>query len=158
MTITRFDQPVVWATSTHKGTFLTEMDTEHLMNILAMFIRHPLRTQQMMVYDLQEVANSPYSPQRHHSPPVEYPVPGWRNYVPNSQDHSFIYHAVYSVTSQDLEETRLFAMSSPLGEAIQEQLRSRGINTVAFIENVYQQEQLTIGEETANYLRERRAN
>lgn len=103
---TRFDNTTHWCTR-NAITPITEMETDHLINTVRMFIDKPERTMSMLVQDIDE-------------------GPDIFDYTRSAQEakRESLYNAT-SMTRQNLVE---FALGSPLGRAMVAELRARGVN------------------------------
>ncbi len=116
---TRFDCKTEWVTSDGLAIRLSDMETTHLMNIIGMFIKKPFITASMIIRDIerQEVCTASKA---------------WK---PNAKkDADVKKESIYNVTSMTEESLVDYALNSPLGLAILEELRKRGVNTKNIVE------------------------
>lgn len=107
---TRFDNTAFWFTSNGNATKITEMNTDHLMNVLRMFIKKPSCIVDMIVVDIEREDNEIWSPKK-------------------SAVKTASITTVTSMTESELIE---YALESPLGKSIWNELTDRGVN----VENV----------------------
>ena len=121
---TRFDEDKVWITA-NMVIPIAEMETRHLINTLRMFIIKPLRTMDMITYDIE------------HSH-------GECEWTPDSNNSAdIIKKSISNVTSMGFAELAMYAINSDLGKAMQAELKDRGVNidniiTLAFSEKEWE--------------------
>lgn len=103
---TRFNSTEVWRTNT-KTVEIRHMESDYIINVLAMFINKPENTLSMLISDIE-----------HYS---EYGT-----FSPFSQDE--ISESLFNASSMSRESLIKFAMTSPVAETMKSELRRRGIN------------------------------
>lgn len=114
---TRFDMTESWVISDGTELLLSEMSTRHMLNILSIFAHRPDRTLSMLVSDIEEGT---------FSDAVWRPV--------REKDRAEFIRNVTSLSANTLIH---FALVSPLGRAIRDELEERGVavdNALAVLE------------------------
>lgn len=106
---TRFDDNKIWLT-TNNAFSIVDMETDHLINTLKMFATKPSRVMSMLVYDIE------------HNPTT---ITAWS---PLGDDNEIIEKSIYNATSMSADELTAYALNSPLGIAMTDELRRRGVN------------------------------
>ena len=107
---TRFDDTRVWRAHNDELR-ICEMETDHLINTLNMFIRRPERTLAMLVRDIE-----------HFKP---HTTSAWTR---DNDGDSIIKESLRNVTSMTYTELMTYALNSPLGKAMIGELEDRGVN------------------------------
>lgn len=116
---TRFDSKVDWITGEGMTVKISDLETSHLMNIVRMFIKKPFVVTAMLVHDIED---------QHVCDTSEV----WSPKVSKSCDVKK--ESIFNITSMSEEEVIEYALASPLGKSIIEELSKRGVNTKNFIE------------------------
>lgn len=114
--ITRFDNSNSWKAADGRILQIRDMETSHIMNTLRLFIRKPYLIMSMIVKDIDETADQ--QPQC---------IGPWSKYncIHELDIKKESMNAVTSLTHDDMTS---YALESPLGRAMQDELRSRGVN------------------------------
>lgn len=115
---TRFDDTRVWRAHNDELR-ICEMETDHLINTLNMFIRRPERTLAMLVRDIE-----------HFKP---HATSAWTK---DNDGDSIIKKSLHNVTSMTYTELMTYALNSPLGKAMIGELGDRGVNIENLITEV----------------------
>ena len=107
---TRFDT-MYWTTARGDVLSVKEMGTEHLMNTLNIFSRRPTAVISMLIRDIEASAAA-------------------CSCVPWTKENQqgVVTQSIHSVTSMTAEEACMYALNSCLGQAMQTELTSRGVN------------------------------
>lgn len=115
---TRFDDTRVWRAHNDELR-ICEMETDHLINTLNMFVRRPERTLAMLVRDIE-----------HFKP---HTTSAWTR---DNDGDSIIKESLRNVTSMTYMELMTYALNSPLGKAMIGELEDRGVNMENLITEV----------------------
>lgn len=115
---TRFDDTRVWRAHNDELR-ICEMETDHLINTLNMFVRRPERTLAMLVRDIE-----------HFKP---HTTSAWTR---DNDGDSIIKESLRNVTSMTYTELMTYALNSPLGKAMIGELEDRGVNMENLITEV----------------------
>lgn len=104
---TRFDYDDGWVTARGDRLTLEEMTTDHLLNLYGMLIRRPDRTMSILIADVEsgDFSENVWVPRR-------------------ESDTEQSIHNITSVSADDLVE---YALNSPLGVGVREELIKRGV-------------------------------
>jgi len=121
---TRFDNNF-WITARGEVISVNELETDHAMNILRMFVTKPTRTMAMILTDIENSAC--YGGV-------------WAVNASNARAQS-----IRNVTSLSTAELKEYALNSNLGRALASELERRGVNIVNIL-NLYAAEASTIKE------------
>lgn len=113
--ITRFDS-LVWISARGEALSINEMETDHLMNTLKMFVQKPTVVVSMLIRDIES------TPQRNCCTP--WTKEGTAYAIPQS---------IHNVTSMTSEELRTYAVNSRLGCAMKAELVKRGVNVDSYL-------------------------
>ena len=108
---TRFDDTRIWRTHNDELR-ICEMETDHLINTLNMFVRRPERTMSMLVRDIEC-----FKPRA---------TTAWTR---DNDGDSIIKESLRNVTSMTYMELITYALNSPLSKAMISELEDRGVNT-----------------------------
>lgn len=112
---TRFDDSRRWRGSGSTVTDITDMDTAHIVNTLAMFKKRPDRVLAILLDDLEPWRN------RRSCSALATSLYGMPMPVMYSQ-------LIRDVTSMSPEDLTIFALESPCGAAMYAELEKRGVN------------------------------
>ncbi len=117
---TRFDETTIWVTGMGCVTEIANMETDHLMNTVRMFVLKPNRTVGMIVSDIERSAvclasNAPWTPDTVRVRDVKK-------------------ESISNITSMDTKELVEYALNSPLGKAMLMELSGRGVNISNFLD------------------------
>ena len=115
---TRFDDTRVWRAHNDELR-ICEMETDHLINTLNMFVRRPERTLAMLVRDIE-----------HFKP---HTTSAWTR---DNDGDSIIKESLRNVTSMTYMELMTYALNAPLGKAMIGELEDRGVNMENLITEV----------------------
>ena len=104
---TRFDYDDGWITARGDRLTLEEMTTDHLLNLYGMLIRRPDRTMSILIADVEsgDFSENVWVPRR-------------------ESDTEQSIHNITSMSADDLVE---YALNSPLGVGVREELIKRGV-------------------------------
>lgn len=107
---TRFDNTTHWMTATGGVLALEDMETAHLLNVYAMFVRRPERTMAMLIADIES---------------CEFSDMVW---APTPKSEADLAASIQNVTKMNAEELVDYATGSPLGKAVKAELERRGVD------------------------------
>ena len=108
--ITRFDTDF-WVTAQGEKLTVQEMETDHLLNTLKMFIKKPTRVINMLVNDIETCGACACA------------TPWVKDSTPN-----LVGQSIHNITSMTVEEVINYALNSKLGQAMRNELLSRRVN------------------------------
>lgn len=114
---TRFDNKC-WITGCGEVLQIKDMETEHILNCLKMFIQKPDRTIAMLVRDIENQHDvCPFQP--------------W-----GSDLNDVVNKSINNVTSMTKSELINYALNSILGMTMKEELKNRGVNVTNYMDVV----------------------
>lgn len=114
---TRFDEKL-WITGCGEVLQLKDMETEHILNCLKMFIQKPDRTIAMLIRDIE-------------NHPDVCPFQPW-----GSDLTDVVNKSINNITSMTRPELITYALNSTLGKAMIDELNNRGVNVKNYIDVV----------------------
>jgi len=106
---TRFNT-TFWTTARGEIFTVKEMETDHLLNTLKMFMQKPTLVINMLIHDIETMAFDC--------------CPPW---VKDNRQNVKV-QSIFNATSMTAEEACDYALNSCLGQAMQAELLSRGVN------------------------------
>lgn len=113
---TRFDDKF-WITGCGEVMQVKDMETEHMMNCVKMFVQKPERTIAMLIVDIEKHSDF-------------YPVQPWNG---SNAVENVVKESINNITSMTKAELIDYAMNSTLGKAMVEELCNRGVNVENYL-------------------------
>ena len=114
---TRFDDKC-WITGSGEIIQISDMETDHILNCLKMFIRKPDRTISMLIYDIE-------------NHPDTCPFQPWGNGL-----NDVVNKSINNITSMTKAELITYALNSTLGKTMSDELNNRGVNVNNYLDVV----------------------
>jgi hypothetical protein len=103
MISTRFDNPEYWVTAQGEVITIEDLETNHILNIIAMFERKPTLIQTLLIKDITST----------------------RVWTPIKNDYKL---SMNNITSMSIQELKDYWYSSELYQAMRNELLNRGVN------------------------------
>ena len=103
MISTRFDNPEYWVTAQGEIIIIEDLETSHILNIIAMFERKPTLIQTLLIKDITST----------------------RVWTPTKNDHKL---SMSNITSMSIQELKDYWYGSELAKAMRNELLNRGVN------------------------------
>lgn len=108
---TRFDYGEVWVDSFGKAIHIEDMETMHLLNVLAFFVKKPGEVMRLLLADVDsgDFAESPV-------------------WTPAKETADNTARSVANITTMTADALTDYALHSELGKAMRDELVKRGVN------------------------------
>ena len=103
MISTRFDNPEYWVTAQGEVITIEDLETPHILNIIAMFERKPTLIQTLLIKDITST----------------------RVWTPTKNDYKL---SMSNITSMSIQELKDYWYGSELHQALRNELLNRGVN------------------------------
>lgn len=120
---TRFDETERWVTGYGEIKDIEDMDTDHIINTLKMFMNKPLFVQSMIIKDIECKAKMIWN---------------------SSKDDSALTNSLNNITSMTLDQTRDYVIATPLCLSMRDELVKRGVNTNQLLKNIIESAKVQI--------------
>lgn len=110
---TRFDNSAMWVTGDDRHLNIRDMETNHLLNTVRMFVKKPYSIASMLIKDIENCAQDYY-------PEAWTPT--------HIGSRSVVKESINAVTSMSKDELVAYALNSPLCSTMMSELLDRGVN------------------------------